>query len=150
MANKLAAFTRAHADLQHVRQGFTPIMKCWYTWNYWAQIHSLFSYDEWMKENNLKFHQVKARARYLDADVIYARDEGYRYYEAWRGAQYALDAAEETFDTIFQQVWEACNPDGQPTYSNEQIGRAIGKDAEQLRKFASKRTWYTPRKKGTK
>lgn len=150
MVNLLATFKRTHSDLQTVRLGFTLIKERWYSWNYWAQIHSLFSYDGWMRENKLKFHQVKAKARYPDADVIYDRETGYEYYEAWRGAQFALDQAEETFDLAFQKVWEARNPDGQHTYSNEQIGKAIGKDGEALRKFASKRTWYTPRKKGTK
>lgn len=150
MGNKLTDFARAHSDLQTVRLGFTLIKERWYSWNYWAQHHSLFSFDSWMRENNVKFRDIKAKHHYPGADVVYEREEGYRYYSAWRGAQFALDQAEETFDLAFQKVWEARNPDGQHTYSNEQIGKAIGKDGEALRKFASKRTWYTPRKKGTK
>jgi len=150
MAYKLADFAQAHAQLQKARHGFTPIKERWYSWNYWAQIHSLFSYDEWMGEHKVKFHQIKAKHYYPEADVVYTREEGYRYYSAWRGAQYALDEAEETFDLTFQAMWEARTPRGQPAYSNEVLGKAIGKDGEQLRKFASKRTWYTPRKKGTK
>lgn len=150
MDNPLTYLGRLHDSLQGTRNGFTIVKQRWYTWNYWAQHHSLFSFDNWMDENGLKFRDIKAKANYPDADVVYNREEGYRYYSAWRGAQAALDAAEEEFDEQFRRLWEERLPDGQPVYSNEELGKAIGKDGEALRKFAAKRSWYYPRKtKGT-
>lgn len=145
MIDPLEEFSRADADLIATREGFTDYKECWYSWNYWAQHHSLFSFDEWMREHKLKFHQIKAKHNYPEADVLYIRSEGYRYYSEWRGAQYALDAAEEKFDTIFQELWEAVDDHGEPLYSNAELGAPLGKNAEQLRKFATKRSWHYPR-----
>ncbi len=50
--------------------------------------------------------------------------------------------AEKRFDVLFEELYTK--------YSNEELGKQIGKTAEQLRKFASKKSWYKPRKKGTK
>lgn len=150
MGNELTDFARAHAELQTVRLGFTLIKERWYSWNYWAQHQAPFSFDDWLDENNLRSGNVKAKTHYPSADITRDREEGYRYYSAWRGAQFALNEAEKAFDSAFKAAWEARTPDGQPAYSNEQLGRVIGKDKEQLRKFASKKSWYQPRtKKGT-
>lgn len=153
MDNNLQAFARAEAELQGAINGFTLIKQRWYSWNYWAQHRQkAFAYSTWMSENNLKFEQVSGtKQHYPEADVVYLKDEGYRYYSAWIGAQYARAAAYKKFDEIFKQLWEARDDNGEPLYSNEELGSAIGKTAEELRKFATKRSWHKPRKtKGTK
>lgn len=152
--NLLADLTRAQADLQDARAGFTPYKERWYSWNYWAQHRQkLFSFSSWMAECNVEFEDVAgSKAHYPEADVIYSRGEGYNYYSAWRGAQQAVDDAEKKFDLIFRTMWNARTPSGQPTYSPKELSEALGKDTEQFRKFAAKRSWYKPRNnpKGTK
>lgn len=154
MSNTLQDFTRSHNDLQQARQGFTPIKERWYSWNYWAQhTQKDFSYGRWMAENNLQFEDVAgSKTHYPEAEVIYDRTEGFRYYSAWRGGQEAVKVVEKIFDDKFRELWSARFEDsGDFIYSNSELGAAIGMTAEELRKFASKRSWYFPRKtKGTK
>jgi len=147
MDNNLANFASSYTHLQGVRAAFTPIKERWYSWNYWAQHHSLFSFDDWMDDCGLKFRQIKAKGPYPEADVVYDKEYGYRYYSEWRGAQVALDDAEEEFDENFQVLWSSKNSNGEYVYSNEKIGEVIGKTGEQLRKFAAKKSWYKPRSK---
>lgn len=153
MDNNIDDFKRAWIDLKGTRSGFTFIKECWYAWNYWAQHHAQFSFKDWMVENNLEFADIQAKAHYPGANIRYSRDEGYKYYSAWRGAQHALDDAEKKFDQIFRNVWEARTQGGHlPAYTPKELADAIGKDTEQFRKFAAKRSWYYPRntKIGTK
>lgn len=153
MNNTLEDFKRSYYDVLKARQQFTPIKEQWYSWNYWAQHNQKdFSFGRWMLENNLDFDEVAgSKTHYPEANVIYDREEGYRYYSAWRGGQKAVDDAEETFDLIFKELWEEKTLSNQYVYDNETLGKAIGKSAEELRKFAAKRSWYFPRKtKGTK
>lgn len=152
MNNTLEDFKRSYYDVPEVRQQFTPIKEQWYSWNYWAQHNQKdFSFGEWMKENNIDYDDVAGtKTYYPDADVLYDRTTGYNYYSAWRGAQQGKEAVEKIFDEIFEELWSA-QQDGQFIYSNSELGEAIGMSGEELRKFASKRSWYFPRgKKGTK
>lgn len=149
----LEDFTRAYDGVQHARQGFTPIKECWYSWNYWAQHgQKQFSFGAWMRENKLEYEDVVGtKTFYPNAKVTYDRTCGFNYYNAWRGAQKALDDVEQKFDQIFNELYSALTKTFQRAYSNKELGEAIGMSGEQLRKFAAKRSWYFPHKtKGTK
>lgn len=141
MANRLADFAEAHLQLKSARAGFTPYKETWYAWNYWAQHNAQFSFSSWMAENNLEFEDVQAKARIPEAEVNYDREEGYRYYSAWRGANEAVAAAEQKFEKLFEEVMTS------KEYTPEQIGAAIGKTRDQLLKFAAKKSWYKPSRK---
>lgn len=153
MSNTLEELARSYSELQRVRREFTPIKERWYSWNYWAQHgQKLFSFGQWMTDNELEYDiVVGSKRRYERTDVIYDREEGYRYYSAWRGASEAIAEAEDSFNAIFRWCWYAKAKDDTPIYSLEQLSAAMSKSAEELRKFAAKRSWYFPRgKKGTK
>lgn len=139
MNTELAQFSLAYTELHYVREGFTLHKERWYAWNYWAQHHGDFSLISWLVENNLEFSDIQAKTNYPNADIIRNREEGYKYYSAWRGAKKAVEDAEKRFDVLFEELYTK--------YSNEELGKQIGKTAEQLRKFASKKSWYKPRKK---
>jgi hypothetical protein len=145
MDKLLADFAEAYDDLQRVREGFTLHKERWYAWNYWAQHHGKFSLKEWMNENDLEFSDIQAKTNYPEADIVRNREEGYRYYSAWRGAQQAKTDAETTFDRLFEMLWLKRDTQGQLVYSNEELGSVIGKDGDGVRKFAAKRSWYQPR-----
>lgn len=152
MDNKLSLFARSYNNVQEAHRSFTPIKERWYSWNYWAQhTQKEFSFGQWMIENELDYDLVAgSKTHYPNAKVIYDRTEGFNYYSAWRGAQQGKQTVEKIFDDIFRELWEARN-EGQFSYSNSALGAAIGMTSEQLRKFATKRSWYFPRKtKGTK
>jgi hypothetical protein len=152
MPNDLSSFAEAYNDVQVARQGFPLHKEPWYSWNYWAQhTQKEFSFGRWMAENNLDYEDVAgSKTQYPEAEVVYDRTYGFRYYSAWRGAQKAKQVVEEIFDNIFRELWSA-QEDEQFIYSNSELGAAIGMTSEQLRKFAAKRSWYFPRKtKGTK
>lgn len=149
MTNELDLFKRVHNKVQAAREEFTPIKERWYSWNYWAQHRQkTFSYGEWMKQNNV--FEPNTKTHYPKADARYDREEGYNYYQAWRGARAALDDIENKYDGIFRSLWEAKTPEGEPYYTNDQLGKPLGMTGEQLRKLATKRSWHTPRnnKKG--
>lgn len=151
MNKDLVLFQRAFYELRDTREAFTPIKEQWYSWNYWAQHRADFSYSQWMIDCNIWFDEVRAKFDYPEADVSYERENGHRYLSAWRGARLAVMEAENKFDSIFKKAWKMKSSDGEYLFSNEELGEVIGKDAEQLRKFASKRSWYFPRnKKGNK
>ena len=139
MNTELAQFSLAYTELHYVREGFTLYKERWYAWNYWAQHHGNFSLITWLIENKLDFKDIQAKTNYPNADIIRNREEGYKYYSAWRGAKKAVEDAEKRFDVLFEELYTK--------YSNEELGKQIGKTAEQLRKFASKKSWYKPRKK---
>ena len=139
MNTELAQFSLAYTELHYVREGFTLYKERWYAWNYWAQHHGNFSLITWLIENKLDFKDIQAKTNYPNADIIRNREEGYKYYSAWRGAKKAVEDAEKRFDLLFEELYTK--------YSNEELGKQIGKTAEQLRKFASKKSWYKPRKK---
>ena len=139
MNTELAQFSLAYTELHYVREGFTLHKERWYAWNYWAQHHGDFSLISWLVENNLEFSDIQAKTNYPNADIIRNREEGYKYYSAWRGAKKAVEDAEKRFDVLFEELYTK--------YSNEELGKQIGKSGEQLRKFASKKSWYKPRKK---
>lgn len=139
MNTELAQFSLAYTELHYVREGFTLIKERWYAWNYWAQHHGDFSLISWLVENSLEFSDIQAKTNYPNADIIRNREEGYKYYSAWRGAKKAVEDAEKRFDLLFEELY--------PKYPNEELGKQISKTAEQLRKFASKKPWYKPRNK---
>jgi len=139
MNTELAQFSLAYTELHYVREGFTLIKERWYAWNYWAQHHGDFSLISWLVENNLEFSDIQAKTNYPNADIIRNREEGYKYYSAWRGAKKAVEDAEKRFDVLFEELYTK--------YSNEELGKQISKTAEQLRKFAAKKSWYKPRNK---
>ncbi len=139
MNTELAQFSLAYTELHYVREGFTLIKERWYAWNYWAQHHGDFSLISWLVENNLEFSDIQAKTNYPNADIIRNREEGYKYYSAWRGAKKAVEDAEKRFDVLFEELYTK--------YSNEELGKQISKTAEQLRKFAAKKSWYKPRSK---
>lgn len=141
MDSKLVAFALAHTELQYVREGFTLYKERWYSWNYWAQhAQKEFSFSRWMAENNLEFEDVAGtKTNYPNIDIVRNREEGYKYYSAWRGAQKAVEDSEKKFDTIFEEIFTK--------YSNEELGKQISKTGEQLQKFAAKKSWYKPRSK---
>lgn len=145
MDNKLVDFALAYTELHEARNGFTPFKEQWYTWNYWAQhTQKEFSFGRWMAEHNLEFEDVSgSKTNYPNVNIIRSKEEGYRYYSAWRGAQKAVEDAEQKFDLLFKEAFSE--------YSKKELGATIGKSAEELRKFAAKKSWYQPRKtKGTK
>lgn len=139
MNTELAQFSLAYTELHYVREGFTLIKERWYAWNYWAQHHGDFSLISWLVENSLEFSDIQAKTNYPNADIIRNREEGYKYYSAWRGAKKAVEDAEKRFDVLFEELYTK--------YSNEELGKQISKTAEQLRKFAAKKSWYKPRNK---
>lgn len=151
MDEQLSDFALAYKAMCEVREGFTIHKERWYAWNYWAQHHAKFSLKEWLNENNLEFEDIQAKTNYPEADILRDREEGYRYYSAWRGAQQAKIDTETKFDKLFEELWEAGTLSGFPKYSNEELGKAIGKTGEELRRYATKRAWYLPRarRKGT-
>ena len=89
MNTELAQFSLAYTELHYVREGFTLIKERWYAWNYWAQHHGDFSLISWLAENSLEFSDIQAKTNYPNADIIRNREEGYKYYSAWRGAKKA-------------------------------------------------------------
>lgn len=153
MDEQLIDFALVFTEMHYVREGFTSYKQNWYAWNYWAQHQQKeFSFSRWMAENNVEFEDVSgSKTNYPKVKILRNKEEGYRYYSAWRGAQKAKTDAEKKFDEIFENLWEATTPSGKPKYSNEQLGVAIGKTGEELRRYATKRVWYLPRtrRKGT-
>lgn len=142
----LTPLSRAYNDLQQARKDFTPIKERWYTWNYWAQHQQTqFVYGIWMREHDLYYEDVAgSKTNYPKRNILLSRDEGYRYYSAWRGGQKAVDDLEQLFDRLFRDAWETTR-DGKYAYTNTMLGAAVSMTADQLRKFASKRSWYYPR-----
>lgn len=134
---------------EKIKKDFTPIKERWYSWNYWAQHkQKQFSYDSWMEENNLKYKDVSGcKFFYPNCDARDDQTEGYLYYEAWRGGQFAIDNIQLLFEHLLQMCWEEIDLEGNPKYSKQEIGHAIGKSSEQFRKYISKKSWYKPRKK---
>lgn len=147
MDKLLADFAEAYDELQRVREGFTLHKERWYAWNYWAQhAQKQFSFSRWMAENDLEFEDVAgSKTNYPNVDIVRNREEGYRYYSAWRGARKAIEDAETIFDQLFETVCLKRDPQGQLVYTNDELGAAIGRDGEALRKLAAKRSWYQPR-----
>jgi len=148
MDNQLEEFKKAYEHLQDVRKGFTLFKDNWYAWNYWAQHRAQFSFSDWMDENKLNFDKVSgSKQNYPGVQILRTREEGYRYYSAWVGGQQAMSDAEEEFDELFETLWQSQDSQSNPTFSSGQLGKAIGRSGEELRKFASKKSWYTPRKR---
>lgn len=145
----LANLTKAYNQLKQLRADFTPMKERWYSWNYWAQHQQKqFSFDLWMEENDLKHKDIYGcKFFYPDCGAIYDRTQGYLYYEAWRGGQIAIENAELIYNHFLQMCWEEQTLEGDYKYLREQIGEAIGRNKDQLRKYISKKSWYKPRKK---
>lgn len=142
--NDLELLAELWANVKQARQKFTIIKQQWYTWNYWAKKQSW--YGSWMQEHHLGYSQIIACYPYK-LDMRYDREDGWRYYQAWRGGQ----QANKDLSRAFHRQLEICelktDTNGKRAYSRLQIAEALDSNEIAVGRLVSQQPWFTPRRK---